>query len=93
MSRWSWAWIAACAIVASACDSPLIVDCAPGRFARVDGTPWCVYDDRATTRCPSPLPVEHDLAGGARACAATRHDPAPVVLCVIAGECAGDAGS
>lgn len=92
MSRWWLGWVAGCAITASACESPLIVDCAPGRFARVDGDAWCVYDRRATTRCPSPLPVEHELAGGARACAETLHEPPPLVLCVIAGACPGDAG-
>ena len=94
MVRWLALVIAAeltAAMLVGGCDSPRIVDCAPGQFAQVDGEGWCVYDSRSTVRCPASVPVEHDLSWGDRGCAAQRHEEIPEGLCVAVGECTEDA--
>lgn len=76
------------------CEAPQVVDCmAEGRFVEAAGDHFCVYDRRATVRCPRLLPVEHDLPWGGRACAAREHDPLPRALCVAVGPCRDDAGT
>lgn len=92
MRLWPLAW----ALALVACSSPRIVDCDPdpdnpptGRFVRFEGEAWCVYSGPGT--CPGSLPVEHELGGRLRACAAERVDPVPSGLCLAAGLC-GDAG-
>ena len=89
-------WLVTLALLTAACSSPRIVDCDPdpdlpptGRFVRIDGEPWCVYSGAG--RCPGSLPIEHDLGGRLRACAADPFDPVPEGLCEAAGFC-GDAG-
>lgn len=77
-------------VAASACTSPRIVDCAPGRFVRHNDLAWCIYGGMDGT-CPRQLPEEHDLPWGGRGCAEDAHDPLPDGLCEAAGAC-GDAG-
>ena len=75
----------------SACDAPLLVDCAPGVFTRADDDGWCVYERASGVRCPSGVPVEHALPRGALGCASREHDPVPPQLCAAVGTC-GDGG-
>ncbi len=77
----------------TACEAPQVARCgASGRFGRLGVDAWCFYPRSSTTRCPSLLPVAHELPWGERGCAAQRFDPPPDDLCVAAGRC-GDGGA
>jgi hypothetical protein len=81
--------VATLAVASLGCEGPQVAECGmSGRFARLGADAWCFYPARATTRCPTLLPVSHELPWGERGCAARRNEPLPGDLCVAAGRCA-----
>lgn len=81
--------LASPSMVVLGCATPEVVHCEDGRFARVEGEPWCLYDRRqaSMTRCPAELPEDHRLPWGGLGCAKTRFDPLPPGLCEPVDEC------